>query len=280
MIVTMPLLGGAPAAWAQVYEVTAGASNLYGAQGGSLRLFASNYQARLDAGYVGGQPRFGFNVQGLFRGTMWGAGDQNIAFALPTDLFNTAHLVGRGLSAERKSSHSRAFVFAGATSKRFVLPFFDAGEADTPAAMLFYERQLRPSLRLLSQNMMSSRQTSIETLQWKPGETLVLAVGAGIGSNQPYAASSLKLDRHWISLRTSYTRAGRAFGRIPVTGSAGVESDRENIQINLRPVQKAQFRVSHQNLLTQSAASRAGATASVRARVNGLGATATGPVRR
>src|SRR5438093_5049755 len=47
---------------AQVYQMTAGASNVSGAQGGSLQLFGSNYQTRLDVGYLG-QPRLGADVQ-------------------------------------------------------------------------------------------------------------------------------------------------------------------------------------------------------------------------
>ena len=256
--------------------MTAGGSNLYGAQGGSLQLFGSNYQARLDAGYLD-HPRFGYDIQWRSPGTTWNLGDQNIAFALPTDLFNTAYLFGRGLSAERKTGNSRVFVFTGATSKRFVLPFLDAAQADRPASILFYERQVRPSLKFASQSMMASRQTSIETLQWTPAEALLLAAGAGIGSNQRYAASSLRFDRRWIALRAGYTRAGRAFERTPVAGAAGVESDRENILLNLHPVQSLQLSVSRQNLLMQSGVSHTGASASLRARVNGLSAAVAGP---
>ena len=260
-------------AQAQVYQFSAGTSTLPVARGGSMQVFGSNYQGRFDVGYLD-RPTLGVQFQGLFRGRIWGAGDQNIAFGLSTDPFNTAYLFARGVSVERTSKTSRLLLFAGATSRRFVLPFFSGASADTPAAIAFYERQIRPALRLMSQNMVSSRQTSIQTLQWKPAAGTVVAIGGGVGSNRHYAASSLTLDRPWLSLRTGYTVAGREFGRVPIASAPGVEGERENVLVRLHSAQRLQVSFSRQNLVMQSSLSRALPGSLVRARVNGVAAGA------
>jgi hypothetical protein len=62
-----------------------------------------------------------------------------------------------------------------------------------------------------------------------------------------------------------------------VAGAAGVESDGENIQLTLRPVQRLQLSMSRQSFVTQSPTSHAGASANPRARVSGLSAGVQGP---
>jgi hypothetical protein len=260
-------------ALAQVYEITAGASSVYDARGGSLELFGANYQARIDVGYLD-RPLFGVHLQGAVHGLVVGVGDENIPFPLPTDLFNSTYLVARGVSVERKRNASRAYLFAGATSQRFVLPFFHAARAETPAALFFYERQLTPALKVLSQNMVSSRQTSIQTLQWAPAPNTTIAAGGGVGNNGHYAASSISIDRAWLALRAGYTFAGQRFGRVPVPGASGAESEKDNVLLRLQRRGRAQLSVSRQNLLTQIDAVST-APASLRARVNGISGSAS-----
>jgi hypothetical protein len=261
------------AALAQTYEITAGASSVYDARGGSVQLFGANYQARVDAGYLD-RPLFGFHFQGIVHGLVLGAGDENIPFPLPTDLFNSTYLMARGASVERKRKDSRAYVFAGVTSERFVLPFFNAARAETPAALVFYQRQLTPALKLLSQNMVSHRQTSIQTLQWAPAANTTIAAGGGVGNNGHYAASSLSMDRPWMALRAGYTFAGQRFGRIPIPGTSGAESEKDNALLRLQRRGRGQVTVSRQNLLAQIE-SVSTAPASLRARVNGISGSAS-----
>jgi len=217
---------------------------------------------------------FGFHFQGIVHGSAVGVGDENIPFPLPTDLFNSTYLTARGVSVERKRSDSRAYLFAGATSQRFVLPFFRAARAETPAALFFYERQLTPALKLLSQNMVSRRQTSIQTLQWVPAPNTTIAAGGGVGNNGHYAASSVSIDRPWMALRAGYTLAGQQFGRIPVPGTSGAESEKENVLLRLQRRGRGQLTVSRQNLLTQIDRLST-APANLRARVNGISGSAS-----
>jgi hypothetical protein len=153
------------------------------------------------------------------------------------------------------------------------MPFLNVGKADTPAGVLFYERQLRPTLRFFSQNVVSNRQTSIQSLQWTPATRTTLALGAGIGSNQHYLASSLSFDRPWIVFRGSYALAGKAFERIRSSSTPFAESNRENVRLDLIPTKHVSFSAIRENLLSPAWPS---GRESVRARVNGFSAAASG----
>jgi hypothetical protein len=264
----MLFAGTAAPAQAQVYELTAGASSLYDARGGSVQLYGASYQARFAAGYVD-HAIFGVHFKGFVRGVVLGVGDDSIPFPLPTDLFNSTYLVTRGVSIERVRKQSRALFLAGATSQRFALPFFSGARAETPAGLVFYERQLRPTIRVLSQNMISARQTSIQSLQWTPSVNTTVGAGGGIGNNGHYAAASLSMDRSWTTLRAGYTFAGQQFGRIPVPGTSGAESEKENLLLRLQRARRAQVTFTRQNLLTQVTA-RSTAAGTLRARVDGV----------
>jgi hypothetical protein len=268
---TLAAMAATPAP-GQVFEMGGGASSLFRAEGGSVHVYGSSYSARVDVG-VFGKPRLGFLLDTPFRGYSWGLGDQTFSFPLATDLFNSSFLYGRGLSASRKNERSSLLVFVGATSSQFYVPFFNVARADTPIGLVFYERQIRPSLRFFSQNVFSARQTFIQTLQWTPAKKTVLAMAAGIGSNQHYWATSFDFDRHWIAFRGSYALAGNAFQRIHAASSPVTESNRENLRLDLLPTRNLGFSVVRQNLLAP-AFSRGGP--SVRATVNGFTASASG----
>ncbi len=110
-------------AMAQVFELTGGSSSLMDAQGGSLEVHAENYTARLDLGYLG-RPSLGFFLSRPYRSSTLGAGDQQIPFVLPTDLFDRSfYFFGRGASFTRNAGGDRLFAFAGATSNGYLRPF-------------------------------------------------------------------------------------------------------------------------------------------------------------
>ncbi len=226
-----------------------------------------NYAGRFDVGLFG-KPRFGYFFTTPFRGYNWGFGDQAIPFVLPTDLFNPSYyFLGRGVSAARKDARSKLFVYAGATSTGFALPFLNVARTETPTGLVFYERQLSPALRFTSRNVLSRRQTSIQALEWTVERDMKLGMSAGIGNNQHYWASSFSFNRKVVSLQASYTRAGDAFRRISVEAPAVAETDRENIRLELAPRSNLHFTLGRQNYLAPAASS----TGDLRAAVNSFG---------
>ncbi len=256
-------------AFGQAFKFQGGASSLFGGYGGSVEIRGLNYTNRIGFGFLNGHPRYGIYYATSWRDVLWGAGDQDIPFTLPTDIFDrSSYFLGRGVSAAWKNDRQSFFMYGGATSVGFSTPFLNLAEAKNKTALLFYERKLTPSLRFFSRNVLASRQTSLQSLEWAPSERLRMAFTGGIGNNQRYWAGSFSLDKKWIEVDAAYSRAGDAFRRIRVEAPSSTETDRENIRIALKPLHNLQFSVSRQNYL---APLQSGA-ASERATVNSFSA--------
>jgi hypothetical protein len=232
----------------QVFQVTGGSSSLMNAEGGSVEVHAANYTGRIDLGYLDG-PGLGFFFSRPYKDSQLGAGDQQIPFLLPTDLFDRSfYFLGRGMSLTRNVD-GRLFVFAGTTSDGYSAPFLNIAHSDTPAGAVFYERQLSPSVRFFSRNMISDRQTSIQALEWVARKDIKMALSAGIGNNQPYGASSFTMTERWMSLDASYARSGDAFRRVLVSTPQLAENDRENIRLELKPFSNVRIVINRNNYL-------------------------------
>ena len=252
IVCAIALVCSRPAA-GQVFELTGGSSSLLNAEGGSFEVHAANYTGRIDLGYLG-RPSLGFAFSRPYKKSLIGAGDQQIPFVLPTDLFDHSfYFLGRGMSLSRKATGGNLFLFAGATSNGFFVPFLNIARSDTPAGAIFYERQLSPTLRFFSHNILSQRQTSIQAVEWSGRKDTKMALSAGLGNNQPYWSSSFTLDKHWMSLDASYARSGDAFRRVLVATPQLAENDRENIRFELTPVKNVRIVVSRNNYISSFA---------------------------
>ena len=257
-----------PAA-AQVFEMTGGSSSLLNAEGGSLQVRGANYTGRIDLGYLG-RPSVGFSFARPFGNSLLDAGDQQIPFALPTDLFaGSVYFLGRGLSLSRKEDDSRLFVFAGTTSDGYFAPFLNVARTDTPSGAIFYEKKVSSHVRFFSRNIFSSRQTSIQALEWAARKDIKMALSAGIGNNQHYAASSFAMDRHWLILDASYALSGDSFRRVLVSTPQLAENDRENIRLELHPIDNFRIILNRNNYFSYIAPGEI-----VRATVDGAAAGA------
>jgi hypothetical protein len=253
----------------QVFQLTGGSSSLLNAEGGSLEVHANNYKARIDLGYLG-RPSLGFFFSRPYKTSVLGAGDQQIPFVLPTDLFDHSfYFLGRGVSLTRNLGGSRLFVFAGTTTDGYLAPFLNVARNDTPSGAIFYEKQLSPTLRFFSRNVFSNRQTSIQAIDWATRKDIKMALSVGIGNNQPYGSSSFAMDERWVALDASYTLSGRNFQRVLVATPQLAENDRENIRLELRPATNVRIIISRNNYLASFAPNQY-----ERAMVEGFGASA------
>lgn len=235
---------------AQVFELNGGSSSLFQSSGGSLGVRSSTYGARVDFGLLQSDPRFGFSFSGPRWGYDWQAGDQNIPFVLPTDLFDHSYyFLGRGLGAERKTSKSEFFYFAGATSTGYLVPFMNAASPQTPAGVFFFEHKWNSKWKFYSRNILSQTQTSIQSVEWDPRRDMDIGFSGGLGSNEHYLAGSFRWSRDWATLRASYAFAGNQFRRITVQEPVLTEQDKENVQLDLTPMQDLRFTVARQNYL-------------------------------
>lgn len=235
---------------AQVMQFQGGSSSLYDAHGGSVLVYGENYTGRVSLGYADGL-RTGFSLLLPFRGYTLNFGDQTVPFNMPTDQLNRSfYFLGRGASAGRKTGKSHLFVYAGMTSKALFVPYLSVAQAQNPVGLVFYDRELARGLRFYSYNILSKRQTSIQSLEWQPRKHLTLAVAGGVGSNQRYGSASINFDRQWIKLLASYVAAGPAFQRIRVDNPVQSETDRENVRLELVPRSWLRLSYDRQNYVS------------------------------
>jgi hypothetical protein len=261
------LSGIAHPAHAQVIQATGGTSNLFNATGGSLELRGPNFTDRFDLGYAG-KIRAGFSMERGFHGGILDLGDQTVTFSLPTDIFDQSHyFLGRGSGYSRGDSDHKLFIFAGATANGFVVPYLNVATIDTPTVAIFYETKISPRWKFYSRNAFSSRQTTIQSMEWSANEDTHMAASGGIGNNQPYGAISLYHADKRLSADASYAAVGPNFQRVIVQTPQVSEPDRENLRIEYHPWENLRLIASRNNY---ASVEPNGATD--RAAVNGLGA--------
>jgi hypothetical protein len=263
------LAGIALPARAQVIQATGGTSNLFNATGGSLEFRGTNFTDRFDLGY-NGKLRSGFSMLRGFRGGIVDLGDQTLTFDLPTDIFDQSHyFLGRGMGFSRGNNDRKFYFFAGETANGFFAPFLNVATIDTPTVAFFYEIKLSARWKFYSRNAFSSRQTTIQSMQWSAKNDTHMAFSAGIGNNQPYGAFSFDhIGKHLIA-EASYAAVGNNFRRVLAQTPQVSEPDRENIRIEVRPWENFRLIGSRNNY-----ASTEPNGATERSAVNGYGAWA------
>ncbi|HEV2992247.1 MAG TPA: hypothetical protein VG759_27685 [Candidatus Angelobacter sp.] len=244
------LLAGTGALFGQVIKVEAGASDILPSQGGSINIQGENYEGYLGAGDIGGVFRLGSYVKTSFAGYKFTLGDQTTVIGLPTDIFGSQqYFLTRGAAASGQFHGAKVFLFGGATALGVGSQFFQAAQAQVPVGMLFLDIPLSDKLVFYSRNLGSTQQTSIQGLSWHPWKWLTTGVSAGIGGNQPYAATTLSVHQDWLDLRAGYIQAGDRFRRITTPSVFAAEPDRENILVTVKPLSSLVLIGGHENLL-------------------------------
>ncbi len=234
----------------QALQLEGGSSSLFQASGAAADIHAPNYDGWVGLGSLDGRVRFGAFLSRQWQGYTFGAGDHTIPLQFPTDIFDNSHyFLGRGASVTVKNERLSVFAFAGATSTGFIAPFFRGASPEDGVGLLFFDMKLTPKLRAFSRNIFSNRQTSVTGLEWQPWTWTKAAVSAGMGANQGYLASSLAVDRQWISLKAAYILAGDQFRRIAVQTPLNSETDRENILVTIHPTPFLDLSAGRSNFL-------------------------------
>jgi hypothetical protein len=244
------LLVLATSAHTQVFRVQGGISTMFNAEGASLDVKGPNYDTNFGAGFLDGRFVLGGFVRSQRGSYTILSGDNNVSFSLPTDVFDTTHYFSaRGFGVSRTTSSGGFYGFLGMTSTWFGTGFFQAAQSDTPVGVLFYDRRLKPDLHFYSRDIVSTRQTSLQALEWEPRKSVKASVAAGLGSNQAYMGTSLTLERSDMTLKLGYTVEGERFRRITVVTPLTSEVDRENLEFTYHPNSFFSLAASHNNLL-------------------------------
>jgi hypothetical protein len=240
----------AESAIAQVFKVQGGTSTLLNAEGGSVEFTGPDYKGNIGLGFFDGHFEYGAEARRPFHGYTLLAGDENVPFVLPTDIFDSSHYFSaRGAGVMRKDSDGTLYVFGGTTSTWLGTGFFNGAKSDDPVGIFFYERKLTDGLRFFSRDIVSNRQTSLQGLEWKQNKWLTASLAAGLGSNQKYFASAVEAESKSFVLKASYVLMGDMFRRITVASVLSSEVNKENVQMLYKPTQFVTITTGHQNIL-------------------------------
>lgn len=234
---------------AQIIKVEAGASDMIPTQGGSISFQGPGSEGYIGAGELSGAFRFGAYAKTTVDGFQLTAGDQNLAFKLPTDLFGGSQYVStRGIGVTLPVN-AKVFVFAGVSTLGVGTPLFQAFQNQTPVGGIFIDKAITDNFHFYSRNLFSEQQSWIQGFDWRPRSWLKTGVSAGVGSNKPYFAASVDVDRKWYDVQAGYIQASDGFRRITTPSVFASEPDRENILVTVKPYSSLVLTGGHENFL-------------------------------
>jgi hypothetical protein len=256
IVALLAFLLAAPVCVAQIFHVQGGASTLFGADGGSVDIKAPGYDAQIGGGFLDGHFQYGFLVRKQFLGDILSMGDDTMKVELPTDVFDASHyFLVRGVGMHHQLADKRGSwtAFAGTTSLGFSSPFFMAARSSSGLGAIYYDHKIGSQLRVVSRNLLSSRQTSIQGLEWSVVQGMKVSASAGVGSNQPYLAGAVQIDWENLALRAAYITQGDKFQRMQIASPISTEPDKENISAMYRIRRNLTLRGTHQNIIEPAA---------------------------
>lgn len=235
---------------AQVFEISGGNSSLYEAGGGSISMHAPGYDATIGAGMIGGHFSYGAKMEKAIGPDVYSAGDEQIDFLLPTDVFDPSHyMFGRGLGYKANRQSLNVFAFGGTSSTLYETPIFEGAGFGTGMGFLSIRKTVSPAWKFWSDTVFSGKMSQIAAAQWQPARKFQLAASGGIGANQPYGAASINLSRRYLDVLGSYVSAGSNFRRVVVSSPIQAEPDKGNLLLTLKPTSFLTISGGTQNFL-------------------------------
>jgi len=235
---------------AQVFKIDGGTSTLFNADGGTIFMKAPNYEASFGAGTFDGHFELGAVAKTKVMGYTVTAGDDNVRFDLPTDIFgNTSYYSARGVGISKQYEDSGFYVLGGLTSEWVGSSFFQAARSQDPVGIMFFHRHLTDNLHFYSRNIVSTKSSSLQALEWKPEKWLTSSVTGGIGSGSPYFATAVDAEMRQLTLKASYAYVSPDFRRITVPDIENSEPERENIEATYHFTRDTVITAAHRNLM-------------------------------
>ena len=245
------LLGTASACGAQVIEVSGGASNAYGAEGGAVHVRGQKLDAAVGLGFVqGGFAAGGALTRALPNGTLT-LGQQELHMDLPTDVFDSAHfLFATGLGWVRTTRSGSMQSFIGYASQEGGTPLFRAATLGRRTQFLQWTRPVSRGCNGMMTELMGSSSAALLSVGCAVSSHLKLASSVGMGGGSPYVAVSAVLTRRTFHLRTSYSYANEHFQRGNNPFQPTPEPVRENAALDWKISRPFTLSAAHGNYLT------------------------------
>jgi hypothetical protein len=235
-----------------VVEVQGGGSSLNGGYGASANFWRSNVDGWLGLGYLNGLRVGAFLRRAVNKDTLR-VGNDALVVRLPTDIFTTGfNVLVQGVSYGGGNERTSYLAFGGASSNGLTAPSFQATSIEKPMGAMFLQHRISPTVRLTATTVFADRQSVLPGVQWQPNPDITTALVGGMGSNRPYAASSLLLRRGPLELKTSYAWNPDRFRRASVPTPNQTEVDRENIMLTYQLTPEFSIGAGRQNFVQDS----------------------------
>jgi hypothetical protein len=235
-----------------VVEVQGGGSSLNGGYGASANFWRSNVDGWLGLGYLNGLRVGAFLRRAVNKDTLR-VGNDALVVRLPTDIFTTGfNVLVQGVSYGGGNERTSYLAFGGASSNGLTAPSFQATSIEKPMGAMFLQHRISPTVRLTATTVFADRQSVLPGVQWQPNPDITTALVGGMGSNRPYAASSLLLRRGPLELKTSYAWNPDRFRRASVPTPNQTEVDRENIMLTYQLTPEFSIGAARQNFVQDS----------------------------
>jgi hypothetical protein len=237
-----------------VVEVQGGGSSLSGGYGATANFWRSGVDGWVGLGYLDGFRAGAFLRRAAGHGDTLGVGNSALNLRLPTDIFTPGYnLLVQGLSYAGGNRRTSYLVFGGASSAGLGAPAFQPTDIEQPMGAVFVRHSIQPNLYLTSSAVFAGQQTLLPGLEWQPSPDLTTGFTVGIGSNRPYAASSVSMREGRVGLQASYVWNPDRFRRAPVPTPNQTEVDRENLTFTYDLSPEFSVGFARQNFVQDSA---------------------------
>ncbi len=238
-------------------EVQGGGSSLADGYGATANFWREGLDGWIGLGYLEGFRAGAFLRKATTRGDTLGFGNSALILRLPTDIFAPGYnLLVQGLSFAGGTERTSYLLFGGASSAGVGAPSFQPTSIEQPMGALFLQHQVDPTLWLTTNVVLADRQTVLPGVQWQPTPDLTTGFVIGMGSDRPYAASSLSLRRGRLGVLASYAWNPDRFRRVAVPTPNQTEVDRENLMLTYDLSPQFSVGAGRQNFVQDSADSR------------------------
>lgn len=239
---------------AQVFQIQGGGSSLFQGYGGVLNMWGNGVEASLGIGYLDGL-RIGASARRLMGGRdTLRLGNDLLPFDLATDVFSGGGTVfAQGASYQMRRGRTQLWTFAGASAIAQAAPYFSA---QLPSRAMWYSRAKHDVSRTFSlegHTIFTERQSAIASAVWKPGIGIRSSASAGIGSNSPYGAAALEVDRRTWDAKFAVVGLGNNFRRTSAPMPLQTEMERENALITWKPLEGWSLGIGRQHFRQDSA---------------------------
>jgi hypothetical protein len=241
-----------------VVELQGGGSSLAGGYGATANFWRSGVDGWVGLGYLDGFRAGAFLRKATSRGDTLGVGNSALVMRLPTDIFTPGYnLLVQGLSYTGGNRSTSYLVFGGASSAGVGAPSFQPTSIEQPMGAVFLEHRVEPTLRLTTTAIFAHHQTVLPGVQWQPSPDLNTGFVIGMGSDRPYASSSVSLRQGRLAAMASYVWNPDRFRRVPVPTPNQTEVDRENLMVTYDLSPEFSIGAGRQNFVQDSADSQA-----------------------